>query len=76
MSTMIQIRNVPDPLHRAAKARAALDGLSLSDFAQKALAAAVSQPSTAELAARIRLLPPVRLDTPAADIIRADRDSR
>ena len=32
MSTMIQIRNVPDALHRRLKARAALAGMSLSDY--------------------------------------------
>ncbi|MCB1035243.1 MAG: toxin-antitoxin system HicB family antitoxin, partial [Acidobacteria bacterium] len=32
MSKMIQLRNVPDDLHRAAKVRAALEGLSLSDY--------------------------------------------
>jgi plasmid stability protein len=37
MSTMIQIRNVPDGLHRRAKARAALLGVTLSDFALLAL---------------------------------------
>src|SRR5437762_2528893 len=32
MSTMIQIRNVPGDLHRRLKARAALAGMSLSDY--------------------------------------------
>ena len=32
MSTMIQIRNVPDALHRRLKSRAALAGMSLSDY--------------------------------------------
>ncbi len=32
MSKMIQIRNVPDALHRKLKARAALEGMSLSDY--------------------------------------------
>ena len=35
MPKMIQIRNVPDPLHRRLKSRAALEGLSLSDFLRK-----------------------------------------
>ena len=76
MSTMIQIRNVPGPLHRAAKARAALEGLTLSDFAKKALEAAMAQPTMAEVAARIRLLPPVDIEISAAELIRADRESR
>lgn len=76
MSTMIQIRNVPDEIHRAAKARAALEGLSLSEFALAALRDAVSRPTLAELSARIRLLEPVEGAPAAADLVRAERDAR
>jgi len=73
---MIQIRNVPDEIHRAAKARAALEGLSLSEFALAALRDAVSRPTLAELSARIRLLEPVEGAPAAADLVRAERDAR
>jgi plasmid stability protein len=76
MSTMIQIRNVPKELHRAAKARAALEGVTLSDFALEALRAALSQPTVAEIGARIRLLEPVENPPPAAAMVRAERDAR
>jgi len=76
MSTMIQIRNVPRDLHRAAKARAALEGLTLSDFALEALREAVNRPTVSEITARIRLLEPVEGAPPAAELIRAERDSR
>lgn len=76
MSTMIQIRNVPSELHRRAKARAALEGSTLSDFALEALRRAVEQPTMAEVAARIRQLAPVASAPPAADLVRAERDSR
>jgi plasmid stability protein len=76
MSTMIQIRNVPDEVHRAAKARAALKGMTLSDFALAALRDAVSRPTVAEITARIRLLEPVEEAPPAADLVRAERDAR
>jgi antitoxin FitA len=76
MSTMIQIRNVPDEIHRAAKARAALAGLSLSDFALAALEDAVSRPTLAEIEARIRLLEPVENAPSAAGLVRAERDAR
>jgi len=76
MSTMIQIRNVPDALHRAAKARAALEGTTLSDFAMSALLDAVSRPTVAEITARVRLLDPVEGAPPAAELVRAERDSR
>jgi len=76
MSIMIQIRNVPEEIHRAAKARAALEGLSLSDFALAALREAVSRPTVAEIGARISLLEPVEGAPAAADLVRAERDDR
>lgn len=76
MSTMIQIRNVPDATHRAAKARAALEGMTLSDFALRALEREVERPTVAELAARIRLLPDVETNLPAATLVREERDAR
>ena len=76
MSTMIQIRNVPDELHRAAKARAALDGMTLSDFALAALREALDRPTVEEIAARIRLLEPVEDPPSMAEMVRAERDAR
>jgi len=76
MSTMIQIRNVPEGVHRAAKARAALEGLTLSDFALTALRDALSRPTVAEIGARIRLLEPVESPPPMADLVRTERDAR
>lgn len=73
MSTMIQIRNVPDDLHRAAKTRAAMLGLTLSDLALRALEREMATPTLAEIAARIEALPPVELEKPAADWIREFR---
>jgi plasmid stability protein len=73
---MIQIRNVPDPVHRAAKARAALAGMTLSEFALEALREAVARPTVEEISARIRLLEPVEASPPAADLVRAERDAR
>ncbi len=76
MSIMIQIRNVPDDLHRRAKARAALDGVTLSDLALRALRREVEQMRLDELAARVRELGPVYGAPPAADLIRDERDRR
>ena len=73
MSIMIQIRNVPDPVHRQAKARAALEGLTLSDFALRALERELARPTTAELAARVRELEPVPDAPAAAELIREER---
>lgn len=76
MSTMIQIRNVPDDLHRAAKARAALEGLTLSELALRALRREMEMPTLDEVLARIDALAPVDLSRPAADWIREERDAR
>jgi plasmid stability protein len=73
---MIQIRNVPEKVHRAAKARAALKGITLSDFALQALREAIERPTVSEIGARIRLLEPIEDAPPAAELIRAERDSR
>lgn len=74
MSKMIQIRNVPESLHREAKARAAREGLTLSDYAKRALEREVGRVSVDELWARIRELGPVDGDIDAAAMIREGRD--
>ena len=76
MSIMIQIRNVPDEVHKAAKARAALEGKTLSDFALAALEQAVSRPTVAEISERIRLLEPVEPPPSAEELVRRERDGR
>jgi len=75
-SKMIQIRNVPPVLHRTLKARAALAGMSLSDYLLREIRRVAEQPTIQELWERIRLLPPVELKTNPADLIREERDSR
>lgn len=76
MSTMIQIRNVPDELHRRAKARAALEGITLSDLALRALESEVRRMSVAEITARVRELGPVYGAPAAAEMLREERDAR
>lgn len=76
MSIMIQIRNVPKELHRKAKARAALAGLTLSDYARLALERELRSPTAAELAARVRALEPVPDAPSGAALVREARDSR
>lgn len=73
MSPLIQIRDVPTGTHRKAKARAALLGLSLSEFVLQALEREMDRPTASELAARVRLLEPVSDAPPAADLVRAER---
>lgn len=75
MSIMIQIRNVPDELHRRAKARAALDGVTLSDLALRALEREVRRPSVGEIAARIREMEPMEIPDGAL-LVREEREAR
>ncbi|MFZ5617031.1 MAG: FitA-like ribbon-helix-helix domain-containing protein [Pseudomonadota bacterium] len=76
MSVMIQIRNVPDALHRKLKARAALAGMSLSDYLLREVREVAERPTLAEMMARIKSRSEVRLPMSAEDAVRAERDSR
>jgi len=76
MSTMIQIRNVPDALHRRLKARAAMAGMSLSDFLLQQIRAVAERPTIEELRARLARRSTVTLSEDTADAVRAERDSR
>ena len=71
---MIQIRNVPDRLHRRLKSRAALAGMTLSDYLRVELEQILERPTRAELAERIAERVPVELDPPAAEMIRQERE--
>lgn len=74
MPKMIQIRNVPDDLHRTLKARAAEQGLSLSDYLLRIAEREAARPTIAELSERIRRRGRVRV--PAGAIERAIREGR
>ena len=52
--SLIQIRNVPEDVHRTLKARAALAGTSLSDYVLREITRAARSPTAEELDARIR----------------------
>jgi plasmid stability protein len=73
MTTMIQIRNVPDDLHRRLKARAALAGMSLSDYLLKEIREVAERPTMEELRARLATRSRVEPDESPADVIRALR---
>jgi len=76
MPVMIQIRNVPEETHRRLKARAAMEGMSMSDYILRALQRMTGKPTIRELSARIAEQPPVDLPESAAAVIRRMRDSR
>jgi plasmid stability protein len=76
MATMVQIRNVPSDLHRKLKARAALEGMSLSDYLLREIRNVAEQPTMEEIKERLSKLSPVRTRLSAAAAVRAERDSR
>ena len=76
MSKMIQLRHVPDDLHRKLKARAALAGLSLSDYLLQEVRRVADRPTVAELRSRLAQRTPVNPKVPPAKAVRAERDGR
>lgn len=76
MGKMVQIRNVPDELHRIMKARAAMAGMSLSDYLLAEIRKSVERPTNDELVARLERLSPVRVRTSPARAVRDERDRR
>jgi antitoxin FitA len=76
MSTMIQIRNVPDALHRKLKSRAALVGMSLSDYLLQQIREVAARPTIEEMRARLERRSPVSVSVDPVRAVRAERDSR
>ena len=74
MGTMVQIRNVPDALHRQLKSRAALAGMSLSDYLLGELRQVAERPTLDELRARLRSRTQSAPSPPPAEAVRAERD--
>ena len=76
MSKMIQLRNVPDGLHRSLKARAALAGMSLSDYLLAEIKEIAERPTLAELRQRLHKRTPVSTELDAARLVREEREAR
>ncbi len=75
MPVMIQIRNVPDHVHRALKSRSALAGKSLSDLILEELVVIAALPSVAELKERLHKAEPFAMRKSSAAIVRRERDA-
>jgi plasmid stability protein len=76
MSKMIQVRNVPDSLHRSLKARAALAGMSLSDYLLAEIKEIAERPTLAEFRERLHKRKPVSVQLDTARLVREERDAR
>ena len=75
-TTMVQIRNVPSDFHGRLKVRAAVEGMSMSDYILREVGKALDRPTRREVIERLRARPVRHLRQSAAEIIRAERDSR
>lgn len=70
MGVLLQVRDVPESVHRTFKARAAAAGSSLSEYMRTILTKAATRPTPEELTARIRARGSVKRDEPSQDSVR------
>jgi plasmid stability protein len=76
MGRVIQLRDVPDHLHRRLKARAAREGLSLSEYLLREIRKVAERPTMAEMLERLARLEPINPRDPPAKVVREGRDGR
>ncbi len=76
MAKMIQLRHVPDVLHRQLKARAALAGLSLSDFLVREVRKIAEQPTPEEMLQRLQQREAYAGKLSPTEVLREERDAR
>lgn len=76
MSMMIQIRNVPEALHRRLKARAAMEGMSMSLYVRREIERSLARPSRRAVIEAIHREPEITLEELPADVLRAQRETR
>lgn len=74
MGTLVQVRDVPDDVHRTLKARAAASGQSLSEYLRTVLRRAAERPTPEELANRVRIRGAATLGEPSERAVRRLRD--
>jgi antitoxin FitA len=76
MSKMIQLRNVPDALHRRLKARAAMAGMSLSDYLLSEIKEIAEKPTMAEMREILHQREPISVSIDTARLVREEREAR
>jgi plasmid stability protein len=76
MSKMIQLRNVPEGLHRTLKARAAMAGMSLSEYLLSEIKEVAERPTLAELRDRLHKRKPVAVELESARLLAEERAAR
>lgn len=75
MTKMIQIRNVPDDLHLMLKARAAREGMTLSDYLLSEIERVARRPTMREWLEKVGSREPIEVDEPPEAVIRRLRDA-
>jgi hypothetical protein len=73
MSKVVQLRNVPERLHRELVRRARAQGLTLTEYIRALLEREVAPLRASEVFDRIERRPPVRVGCRAADLVREER---
>lgn len=73
---MIQVRDVPEELHSILKARAAREGMSLSDFIKRELKHVAERPSMREWLDLVEQIKPIKSERSAVQVIRELREER
>jgi plasmid stability protein len=73
---MVQVRNVPDELHRKLKSRAALSGMSISEYLLREIERVLERPTREELLQRLQSRDQVELREGTASAVAAEREGR
>jgi hypothetical protein len=76
MLKMVQVRNVPERVHRTLRERAARHGKTLSRYLLDLLERVADEPPLEEWVDEVRRHPPARLRSKVADLVRRERDAR
>lgn len=76
MGKMVQIRNMPEKMHRTLKSRAAQAGMSLSGYLLRELKKSADRPTEEELLERMKKRQRVLLEIDAAELVREGRQER
>ena len=76
MAKVIQIRNVPDALYRSLKTRAAMAGMSLSDYLLAELSENSAKPTLAQMRERLHQRTPVTAELDTARMLGEEREAR
>ena len=76
MAVMVQIRHVPDEIHRKLKMRAAERGMALSDFLLREVSEVANRPTLDEVVERMRRRPKATGRIDSASLVRAEREAR